>query len=242
MLSPTAVELWNRHARRDRVEPESLFDRFSWLYAFCREHLFRDDTDQISTGLWPAGAPEPESLLVELGCGPGFYARRLAERFARLRVVGVDRSDRQLQRARSRAAARGLGNCRFERGDVLALRQPTATVDALVASRLFTVVPARQDVLAEAHRVLRPGGRCFIAEPRSALRATVPLLAMWLLAGLVAPGSYREPSRASVLGIDQFGHLIQSQPWRHAWLWHDNRYHYAVCEKAPSSVGLPASG
>ena len=80
---------------------ESLFDRFPWLYAFCRDHLFRDDTGRIVASLWTAGVPPADSRLLELGCGPGFYARRLGETFGHLDVTGVDRSELQMGRART---------------------------------------------------------------------------------------------------------------------------------------------
>jgi arsenite methyltransferase len=86
--------------RGARDEPESLYERFPWLYAFCRDHLFRDDTEKIATSLWPAGGHVEGDSLLELGCGPGFYARRLAARYEHLQVTGIDRSGRQLLRAR----------------------------------------------------------------------------------------------------------------------------------------------
>ena len=82
------------------AHPESLFDRFPWLYAFCRDHHFRDDTGRIAASLWTAGVPPADSRLLELGYGPGFYARRLGETFGHLDVTGVDRSELQLGRAR----------------------------------------------------------------------------------------------------------------------------------------------
>lgn len=87
-------------------EPDSLFERFPWLYAFCREHVFRDDTDRIIAALWPEGRPPAGNRLLELGCGPGFYARRLAARFAHLDVIGIDRSERQVRHARAGGGAR----------------------------------------------------------------------------------------------------------------------------------------
>ncbi len=219
-------------------EPESLFERFPWLYAFCRDHLFRDDTELMANALWPAGAPAARSSLLELGCGPGFYSRRLAGIFGQLLVVGVDRSERQLRRARHLAATDSLSNCVFERGDARALPMSDDSFDALVISRLFIVLPERDRVLAEMHRVLKPGGRCFIAEPRSALRAAVPLRAMWLLAGLSALfsfrdrlGSYLEPGKVSVMSAGDFEAVVESQPWRYTRRWHDTWYQYAVCEK-----------
>lgn len=216
--------------------PASLFDRFPWLYAFCRDHLFRDDTNRMAESLWPEGAPPEGSRLLELGCGPGFYARRLGATFGQLRVTGVDRSERQLGRARSLAAAGRLENCSFESGDARDLPAPDASFDAVVASRLFIILPEREQALAEAYRILKPGGRCFIAEPRSALRAAVPLTAMRLLAGLEVffggdPKTYREPKGVSVMDAGQFDELVGSQPWETARRWQDFWYQYAVCEK-----------
>lgn len=218
------------------AEPESLFERFHWLYAFCREHLFRDDTEQIAANLWPDAEPPLSARLLEIGCGPGFYSCRLAARFKHLHVTGIDRAAEQLARARKRAMERGLDNCRFEKADVFSLNWPHGSFQAVVASRLFTILPKREQALAEMYRVLTDGGRCFIAEPRSMVRAAVPLHAMWLLARLIGfcretPGSYREPRRVRVMTNVEFGALIASQPWRRIRHWHDAWYQYAVCEK-----------
>ena len=215
---------------------ESLFERFPWLYAFCRDRLFQDDTFRITQALWPSGAPTEGSALLELGCGPGFYARRLATALPQLTVTGIDLSERQLERARALAVADRLDNCSFERGDVYALDRPNDSVGALVASRLFTILPDRGGVLREMHRVLEPGGRCFVAEPCSALRASVPLHAMWLLAGVLAllgdgPRAYQEPTRVSVMTAGELDALIASQPWGVVLRWQSDRYQYAVCEK-----------
>ncbi|MGI8899194.1 MAG: class I SAM-dependent methyltransferase [Pyrinomonadaceae bacterium] len=228
-----------------RVEPmgqlahddvDSLFERFHWLYAFCREHLFRDDTEQIAVNLWPDAPPPLQTHLLEIGCGPGFYSRQLAARFSHLRVTGVDRAPAQLSRARKRATDQRLNNCYFERADVLSLTWPNAAFHAVIASRLLTILPEREQALAEMYRVLHDGGRCFIAEPRSLWRAAIPLHVMWLVARLIgfcreSPGSYREPRRVVIMSNGEFGALIASQPWRRVRHWHDAWYQYAICEK-----------
>lgn len=224
-------------------ELESLYERFPWLYAICRDHLFRDDTDKIIAALWPAGAPYSGETLLELGCGPGFYARQVAARFPHLQVTGVDRSERQLQRARVAAQRRAgrearLYNCRFEQGDASSLGRPSDSADAVVVSRLFFILSERKGAISEIHRVLKPGGRCFIAEPRSALRASVPLRAMWLLAALSAFSGkpyreYWELEKTTVLDTEEFGDLIRSRPWKRERCWKDRWYQYAVCEKGP---------
>src|SRR6266446_7595321 len=164
---------------------DSLFEHVAWVYAFCREHLFRDDTKRIIAALWPNAGPDPGVQLIELGCGPGFYACKLAERFRNISVTGVDRSESQLRRARERADALGLSNCCFKRIDALELSCADEKFDIVIASRLFTILPEQNRVIAEMYRVLKPGGRCFIAEPRYVIWASIPLFAMWVLADLI---------------------------------------------------------
>lgn len=229
----TLVELPAAEREVAAVEQDdSLFERFPWFYILCRERLFRDDTQRIIKVLWPEGRPEPGTKLIELGCGPGFYSCRLAARFRDLSVVGADRSRRQLICAQEKAGALGLDNCRFERGNVLQLSCADATFDVLIASRLFTVLPDCARAIAEMYRVLRPGGRCFIAEPRHAFWASIPLFAMRFLAGAAGlTNGYREPSKATVFDGGAFHQLFVSQPWREVKVWRDGRYQYAVCEK-----------
>jgi arsenite methyltransferase len=211
---------------------DSLFEHFAWLYIFCRERLFRDDTKRMIQAIWPTGKPAPGEKIIELGCGPGFYSCGLAERFSEISVLGVDRSPRQLEWAREKRNSLGLNNCRFQSDNVLALSYPDDSFDVLVASRLFTVLPDRRRAVTEMHRALRPGGRCFIAEPRYAFWASIPLLAMWLLATLTHfRNGYREPARAKVLSARELDRLFASQPWRKVKTWRDGRYQYALCEK-----------
>jgi len=212
---------------------DSLFEHVAWLYAFCREHVFRDDTERIISALWPDGQPAPGTELVELGCGPGFYSWRLAERFRHISVIGVDRSLNQLAWARKRAAQRGSRNCAFTRVNVLELPFPDGRFEALIASRLFTVLPNQGRAVSEMHRVLKSGGRCFIAEPRYSFWASIPLVAMWLLARATHfRNGYREPHKASVLSADAFHDLFGTQPWKSIHTWQEGRYQYALCEKS----------
>ena len=178
--------------------------------------------------------------MLELGCGPGFYCCQFAERFPGLEVLGIDRSRQQLRRARRNARSRGLDNAKFEPGDALDLAVDSGSVDALLSVRLFTMLPQREEALAEMHRVTRAGGRCFIAEPCSRLRTAIPLGIMWGLANVMTLAGdyrsrvYREPPNATVLAPEAFGELVRSQPWRSVWRWQDSHYQYAVCEKGPA--------
>ena len=211
---------------------DSLFERVAWLYAFCRERLFRDDTSRIISAIWPSARPPSGTRVVELGCGPGFYARKLAQRFPQIEVTGLDRSERQLHWARERAKIGSVNNCLFERVNVLSLPCPDGYFDALIASRIFTILPERCRAVAEMFRVLKTGGRCFVAEPRYAFWASIPLFSMWLIASVIHSGNgYREPKTATVFNIRRFEELFTQLPWKSVRVWRDGRYQYALCEK-----------
>jgi hypothetical protein len=82
------------------------------------------------------------------------------------------------------------------------------------------------------HSILKPGGKCLIAEPRYAFWASLPLRAMWLLARVTGmQNGYREPGHAIVLSPSAFRSLFTGQPWAQMRTWHDGRYQYALCEK-----------
>lgn len=211
---------------------DSLFERFAWLYIFFREKLFRDDTNRMVRALWRDGKPPAGTEMIELGCGPGFYACRFAEKFPQISVTGIDQSPSQLAWAQKKATNARLHNCDFEFDNVLSLSHSDESFDALIASRLFTVLPDRDRAVGEMYRVLRSGGRCLIAEPRYVFWASIPLFAMWLIARFTGfQNGYREPSKAKVLGGLEFSRLFATQPWRRIQTWQQGRYQYALCEK-----------
>jgi arsenite methyltransferase len=214
-------------------QAESLFEHVAWLYAFCREKVFRDDTDRIIAALWSKRAPDTGEKVIELGCGPGFYSRNLAQRFPQILVTGVDRSEGQILRARRHAQDAAIANCAFEQVNALQLPCEDANFDVLIASRLFTILYDPNRAVAEMYRVLKRDGRCFIAEPRYAIWASIPLFAMWLLALTThARNGYREPHKATVYSEKSFTNLFARQPWKSVSTWHDGRYQYALCQKA----------
>jgi ubiquinone/menaquinone biosynthesis C-methylase UbiE len=214
-----------------------LFERCSWFYALCREYLFRDHTPEIAQSLFPAGGPEPGTHVLEVGCGPGFYSCRLADEYPQLQTTGIDLSENLLLRAKRRASRRRLLNCEFRKGDAHALPSSLCEVDAVVVSRLFLIVPDRAAVVREIFRVLRPGGRCFIAEPTSGFRTRIPLSCMWILSKFpyTPAGGFREPHQADVMSRADFAGLIASQPWGSVKIEYDGWYQYAVCEKSSNA-------
>jgi ubiquinone/menaquinone biosynthesis C-methylase UbiE len=215
------------------AQPDSLFERCSWFYALCREYIFRDHTPEIVQALFPDEQPGPGTTLLELGCGPGFYACRLSEELPNLHTTGIDLSHKLIERATSRAKSLRLPNCNFQHADAHQLPYADDSIDAIVVSRLFLIVPDKEGVVGEVFRVLKPTGRCFIAEPTSGFRTRMPLAAMWLLSRLTTSpaGKYREPRQADVMSRPAFEALIRTRPWGAMELKYDAWYQYAVCQK-----------
>src|SRR4030095_12653757 len=105
----------------------------------------------LSDIAFPAGAQ-----VLEIGCGTGPVARVLAAWPNVGEVVGVDPSPYLIEKARGLGA--GAANLTFEVGDGTALVFKEASFDVVILHTVLTHVPGAQAVLAEAHRVLRPGG------------------------------------------------------------------------------------
>jgi ubiquinone/menaquinone biosynthesis C-methylase UbiE len=95
-------------------------------------------------------------LILEVGCGTGAVARTLAETFPRCDVLGIDPSPFFIGRASQ--LGQGLPNLRFAEGDARQLPLAEESVDVLVFHTTLCHVPELNAALAEARRVLRPGG------------------------------------------------------------------------------------
>ena len=100
----------------------------------------------------------PGMRLLDVGCGPGSITRGLAERVAPGQVIGLDLSRETLAAARDEAAARGLGNLRYEEGSVYQLPFPDASFDVVYAHQVLQHLREPADALREMLRVLRSGG------------------------------------------------------------------------------------
>lgn len=108
-----------------------------------------------------------EKRIADLGCGPGFEARFMAE--LGLAVVGVDLSPAMIAEAQQRHA--GVRGLEFQVGSLLAL--PFADASLAGAIAIYSVIhlerAARALAYAEMARVLRPGGVLLLSVHTSAL-------------------------------------------------------------------------
>ncbi|GAB5535514.1 MAG: hypothetical protein Rubg2KO_17630 [Rubricoccaceae bacterium] len=97
---------------------------------------------------------EPGSQILDVACGGGLVTFPLAE--AGFDVLGVDLAEGAIEAARTRAPASSTAT--FEVGDAYALDAGDASFDAVLLLDMLEHVERPADVLAEAARVVRPGG------------------------------------------------------------------------------------
>lgn len=111
-----------------------------------------------------AAAPGERGL--DIGCGVGFLACELAREVGAVgQIVGVDSSAEMIEAARARAQREGLAErVAFVIGDATRLDFPDAAFDFAVAVQVYLYVVEIERALAEATRVLRPGGRLVIVD------------------------------------------------------------------------------
>ena len=139
---------------------------------------------------------EGETVL-DLGSGAGadvlISARRVG---ATGKAIGLDMTDEMLGLARANAADGGVTNVEFVKGYIEDIPLPDASVDVVISNCVINLAADKSKVLAEAARVLRPGGRLavsdVIADPGvdAATRADV---AQWTgcIAGALTESEFR---------------------------------------------------
>ena len=100
------------------------------------------------------------SSVVELGCGPGDVIRDIASLPGIVQAVGVDPSPVMIEDAKARHA--GVEGLSFEVGDARETRFDDESLDIAVFHTTLCHVPQPERGLAEAFRILKPGGQLVV--------------------------------------------------------------------------------
>ena len=135
--------------------------------------------------------------VLDVACGTGLLSIAAATSVRpEGHVIGVDISERMIDRARIRAKDRNVSNVSFERMGAENLDLPDAAFDVVLCSLGLMYVPDPARALREMARVLRPGGRIAIAvsgerERRGSLGAEGVLAGECANAGFASIEEYR---------------------------------------------------
>jgi SAM-dependent methyltransferase len=111
------------------------------------------------------GRLEPGERVLDLGCGAGtdsLVAARMVG--SEGQVVGIDMTREMLDKARRAAGEMGAENVEFVEGEAEQLPFADGSFDVVISNGVIDLIPDKDAVFSDLHRVLAPGGRIQVAD------------------------------------------------------------------------------
>jgi SAM-dependent methyltransferase len=146
----------------------------------CCDPITKDLYSPSETGVLPAnavlaslGCGNPTALIelkegetvLDLGSGGGIDVLLSAKRVGPTgKAYGLDMTDDMLALARENQRKAGAANVEFLKGEIENIPLPDNSVDVVISNCVINLSIDKAQVLAEMHRVLRPGGRIGISD------------------------------------------------------------------------------
>jgi ubiquinone/menaquinone biosynthesis C-methylase UbiE len=145
--------------------------------------------------------------VLDLGSGGGIDVLLSARRVGPSgKVYGLDMTDEMLELARANQAKAGVTNVEFLKGDIEHIPLPDNSIDLIISNCVINLSPDKDRALAEAFRVLKPGGRFAVSdivirgEMPKAIRQSIELWA-GCIAGALEETEYKR--KLSQAGFEQ---------------------------------------
>lgn len=209
------------------------YDRFTRVFSYDMDASWKQELLSFLPSLANG------EIAADLACGTGDLALAVAGRSPGASVIGVDASARMIEQARERGHSAGVA---FGVGDMIRLPFADGSLRALTVGYGFRNVPDWGVAVAEAARVLAPGGTLLVLDfyrPRSALWRALFLgylrvaghLIGWLWHGEGIVYGYIAPSIAAFVDAETFAGALREKGFEVA----------AVREKLWGGVALHAA-
>jgi arsenite methyltransferase len=183
---------------------------------------------------------EGETVL-DLGSGGGIDVLLSARRVGPTgKAYGLDMTDEMLTLARENQRRAGAANVEFLKGEIEAIPLPDRSVDVVISNCVINLSSDKDQVLREAFRVLRPGGRFAVSDV--VVRGPVPAelrrnVELWVgcVAGALDESDYRE--KLARAGFEE----VEIVPWR-VYAWKDAREYLVAAGLDPEVVEASVDG
>jgi SAM-dependent methyltransferase len=123
---------------------------------------------------------EPDSIVLDAGCGPGTVTSSLATLIPAGQVVGVDAVETAVNKARAQPSL--PSNCTFDVADVTALPYEDNHFDVVYTSQILAHIPEAVEAIVELRRVCKPGGFVALREgdlPATIIHPSIQALKQW---------------------------------------------------------------
>jgi N-acetylglutamate synthase-like GNAT family acetyltransferase/SAM-dependent methyltransferase len=142
-------------------------------------------------------------VVLDLGSGAGLDVLLSAKRVGPYgKAYGLDMTDEMLAAAKDNQSRAGITNAEFVKGHIEAIPLPDNTVDVIVSNCVINLSGDKDQVLTEAYRVLKPGGRLAVSDivlVRSLPPGVQQSMAAWsgCVAGALEQEDYRRKLEAA---------------------------------------------
>lgn len=110
--------------------------------------------------------PQEGETVVDLGSGAGIDVFLSANRVGKKgKVIGIDMTDKMLERAWGNAKAHGYSNVEFRKGDIEKhIPVENDSVDLVISNCVVNLTTVKSDAFRQVHRILKNGGRMIISD------------------------------------------------------------------------------